>query len=85
MKLILLLTSIACLTSCTENQRAKSWGGTTEVDLPAKTKLINATWKEAELWYLYRPAREDESPEKTTFQERSGFGVMEGKVIFHEH
>lgn len=27
MKLILLLTTITFLTSCTENERAKSWGG----------------------------------------------------------
>lgn len=71
-------------TSCTENVMAKSWGGTATVDLPKGTKLVGATWKDAELWYLYREMREGESPETHTLKEQSNYGVLEGQVIFKE-
>lgn len=79
----ILLVSIICV-GCTANQRAKSFGGSTTVKLPANTKLVNVTWKEANMWYLTRPMREGEKPETLTFQEESSFGMIEGKVIFEE-
>lgn len=39
---------------------------------------------EDETWYLYRPMREQETPEVYSFQEKSSMGIMEGKVIFTE-
>lgn len=75
---------ILLLSSCTDQERAKGFGGTAEVELPAKQKLINVTWKETNLWYLTRPMREGEKAETFTLQESSSFGVMEGKVIFKE-
>jgi len=69
---------------CTEHDRAKSFGGTLTVDLQPGRKLVNVTWKETELWYLTRTMRSDENPETYEFQESSGFGVMEGKVIVKE-
>jgi len=86
----LLLTSltaaaIVLLSSCTENERARSFGGTQTVDLPVKTKLVNVTWKDnSNMWILTRPMREDETPETHTFSEKANFGVMEGSVIFKE-
>lgn len=71
-------------TSCTENSRAKGWGGTATVNLPANTKMLTATWKGEELWYLTRPMRTDEVAETTTLNEQSSFGIMQGKVIFKE-
>jgi hypothetical protein len=73
-----------CLTSCTENIRARSWGGTTEVNLPPGQKLVDVTWKGNDLWYMYRPAVEGERIETYVFREDSSFGIMEGKVIFKE-
>ncbi len=72
------------LSSCTENERAKSFGGTATVDLPPKTKFVGATWKESQLWYSYRPARPGEAPETTVLQEQSNYGIMEGRVEFNE-
>jgi hypothetical protein len=72
------------LTSCTSNARSKNWGGTYTIKLPTNTKLVEATWKDANLWYLTRPMKENEIPETLTFQEDSQFGVMEGTVIFVE-
>jgi hypothetical protein len=80
---ILILVSVT-LFGCTENQRAKSFGGTATVDLPAGEKLTGATWKEENLWYLTRPMRVDEQPEKHTLREQSSLGMVEGKVVFKE-
>jgi hypothetical protein len=81
---LLVVCMLAVLASCTENQRAKEFGGTAKVELPAGTKLVTATWKEEQLWYLVRPAKEGEKPETLTLYESSSFGVLEGKVIFVE-
>jgi hypothetical protein len=74
----------AFVTGCTENDMAKNWGGTMNVELKAGTKLDSVTWKEDELWYLTRPMREGEQPETWIFQEKSSLGIQEGKVIFKE-
>lgn len=71
-------------TSCTENSRAKHFGGTITVSLPKGTKFVNATWKDTELWYSYRPTRVGETPEVTIFKEQSSMGIWEGEVRFHE-
>ena len=80
----LLIIPFIFLVSCTENQRAKSYGGTATVDLPKNTKLVNATWKDQELWYLTRPMRNDEVAETSTLHEQSSFGIVEGAVVFKE-
>lgn len=87
MKIKLILAAVVAamsLTSCTENARAKAWGGTATVDLPANTKIVNATWKDQELWYLTRPMRTGEVAETVTLHEQSSFGLVQGKVIFKE-
>jgi len=70
--------------SCTQNQRAKKFGGKAEITLPANQKLINATWKDDNLWYLTRPMSEADSAETYTFQEASSFGILEGTYITRE-
>lgn len=86
MKYITLLIVISgiLLTGCTENTRAKSFGGKMTVNLPPNTKLVNATWKNETLWYLYVPMNTNDTPKTTTFQEKSSFGVIEGTVVFVE-
>jgi len=87
MKQFLFITSVFAMilmTSCTENERVKNFGGTQTIELPAGEKLIEATWKGDQLWYLTRPMRENESPETFKFQEKSSFGMIEGTVIFKE-
>jgi hypothetical protein len=72
------------LFSCTENERAKVYGGTMTINLPRGQKLTTMTFKELDLWYATRPMREGEIPETTTFQEKSALGIVEGTVIFIE-
>ena len=69
------------MNSCTENQRAKNWGGTAKIVLPKHQKLVITTWKDDNLWYLTREMREDEKAETYTFVEDANFGIMNGKVI----
>lgn len=76
---------LATMAACTANVRAKQWGGTMTLDLPAQQKLVTATWKDSHLWYLTRPMRDGEKAETYTFHEDSNLGVMRGTVIFQEH
>jgi hypothetical protein len=82
---VLAVLSISVFTGCTDNIRAKAYGGTTIIDLPPGQKLVTATWKDADIWYLTRPAKAGETPETLTFKEKSGYGVWEGTVIFKEN
>lgn len=90
-KFILSLLTIFCMglvlvtaTSCTENQRAKHWGGTENITLPDNVKLINATWKDADLWILTKQAKETDVSEDYTFSEKSTWGVLQGTINIRE-
>ena len=81
---LVVLLLVVSLASCTDNSRAKSWGGEAHIILPPGQKLVNATWKDDELWYLTRLMKEDETPENYTFQEKSSWGMLEGTVTISE-
>lgn len=83
--ILLSLIAVLAFASCTENERAKQYGGTMKVDLPTNTEFVSATWKNDELWYIYRPRKQGETIDTTTMQEDSKFGLLEGKVLFIEH
>jgi len=83
-KLLLGLVIGIGLVSCTENSRVKTFGGTGDINLPKGQKLVNATWKGNEIWYLSRPFRKDEEAEVYKFQEESSWGVVEGTYYIHE-
>jgi len=87
MKKNILLSIVAALAfaSCTENERAKQFGGTMKVNLPPNTEFVSATWKNDEVWYIHRPRKQGETIDTITMQEDSKFGLVEGKVLFIEH
>jgi hypothetical protein len=72
------------LVACTENERAKAWGGKMTVELPANQKLVNVTWKETDLWVLTKPMTATDVPETYKFSEKSTFGMMEGEITLKE-
>ena len=79
--LILALTAIL-FTSCTQNERARSFGGTENVTLKPNEILINATWKELSLWIL----TVDTVTGVTYFRENSAvWGLWEGEIIIHDN
>jgi hypothetical protein len=88
MKKIFILTgliSVLGLSSCTENQRAKGFGGTATVDIPEGQRLIDVTWKGDQIWYLTDDMPVGYEAKTYNFLEESSYGMVEGKVIFIEH
>lgn len=84
MRNLILFAFILCLVGCTENQKAKEFGGAAEITLPANQKLINCTWKDSDLWYLTRPMTVSDTAAIYIFQEESDYGVWEGAYIITE-
>jgi hypothetical protein len=76
-KLILAVALVSLATSCTENSRARRWGGTEEISLKPNEKVLNVTWKENEMWICTK----DTVTGIVYFREKSSWGVMEGTVI----
>ena len=85
LKAVILVIAVAVtIASCTQNQRARNFGGTETVNLAKGQRLVIATWKQDNLWYLTEPMPADYIPQKKEFIENSSYGLMEGKVVFIE-
>lgn len=76
-KLIIFAISLLALAACTENQRARNFGGTEILNLEPNERFINITWKEEDLWIIVQ----DTITGDFYAREKSSFGVMQGKVI----
>jgi hypothetical protein len=83
-RVLVCLCVVGVLDGCTENRRARTYGGTADVNVAPGQRVINATWKGANLWVLTRPLRADEAPETLTFHEFSAWGISEGTFVLHE-
>jgi hypothetical protein len=82
-KVLLGLLGITMLVSCTENTRARVWGGSQTIQLEEGVRLVNVTWKEgSDLWILTK--RDTTKASTYSFSEKSNLGVMEGHVIIIE-
>lgn len=77
-KLLLGALLLLSITACTDNQRARTFGGTETVELPENRILLNATWKESNLWVLTK----DTVTGQTFFNEKSSWGALEGTIEF---
>ena len=66
--------------SCTDNQRARSFGGTETIKIEPQEKFINITWKQDDLWVIVQ----DTITGTIYAKEKSSFGVMQGKVIIQK-
>ena len=76
---------ITIMYGCTENQKARAFGGTETINLEPGARLVNVTWKGKEgsdLWILTK--QDTTKPSTYSFKEKSNFGVMEGEVIIIE-
>jgi uncharacterized lipoprotein YehR (DUF1307 family) len=76
-KLFVLLVGVVALASCTENERARRFGGTEEITLKPNEVVLNVTWKQNEMWIC----TQDTITNVTYFREKSAWGIMEGTVI----
>ena len=70
-KLLTLLLGVAVFASCTQNQRAKHFGGTEEIQLKKNEIVLGVTWKETEMWICIK----DTTTGITYFREKSNWGV----------
>lgn len=63
---------------------AKIVGGSGEIVLPKRAKLVLVTWKDNNAWVLTRPFRAGEKAEEYTYQESSVLGVMQATIKIKE-
>lgn len=68
--------------SCTDNQRARNWGGTETIKLDPGVRLVNVTWKDQHLWILTK--QDTTKPQTYKFKEKSSWGMVEGTVMIQE-
>lgn len=82
----LLFCALIALTfsSCTENSRAKTFGGTAKLEVPCGQKVTNITWKGEELWYSTVPMEPGDTAKTHNFREESSFGLIEGNYLLIE-
>lgn len=82
--LLMIFSSMIFFNGCTSNELAREFGGKMTIELEPGNKLEEITWKDANLWILTRPMREDEKAETYTFYESSAYHVFEGEVTVIE-
>ena len=76
-KTLITLLAIITLSSCTENQRARNFGGTEEVSLKPNEIVLNVTWKQDQMWICTK----DTVTNIVYFREKSNWGMLEGTVV----
>ena len=79
-----LAIGLVFLTSCTEQERARHFGGTVTINVEPGQKVMMATWKGDDLFYMIEPMEESYEPTTKTLVESSSYGVLESKIIFIE-
>lgn len=84
MAITLCLVCTLSFTSCTEQIRTRTFGGTMVIDVPNGYKVTSATWKETDLFYFMEPMEEGYTPNEKIFIESSSYGMLESKIIFKE-
>lgn len=77
MKRIVFFTTMLLIYSCTDNARAKRFGGSEEITLKPNEKLLNVTWKDSDMWIL----TQDTLTGKSYFREKSSWGIWEGEIV----
>jgi hypothetical protein len=79
-----LLLIVVSTTSCTKNYRVKHLGGKMVITLEVNMKLVNATWKDHDLWILTTPMNATDVAKQYKFIEKSSRGVLQGEITFIE-
>lgn len=82
--IITLVVLLTIATSCTEQHVARRYGGKLNIELPKGERLMMATWKESNLFYLTEPMDSGYIPKKKVFRESSNFGIWEAEITFIE-
>lgn len=80
----ILLLVMMMTTACTEQSMTRNFGGKMNIKLPKGERLLTATWKDSNLFYLTEPMDSDYVPKNKKFVESSSFGVWESEITFIE-
>ena len=73
------------MTGCTEQQRAKQFGGSTKIEVPANKKFVNITWKSGgDIWVVTRDRELSDTKQVFYFTESSSWGLLEGSIVIIE-
>ncbi len=83
-KLLVVVAVVLVCASCTQQYRARNFGGSMTITLQPGEKLMMATWKEDNLFYLTEPMEDDYVPKTKTLRESSSLGVLETTIKFVE-
>lgn len=75
--LMMILVAMVVMSSCTENSRARHFGGTETLALKPNEVVLNVTWKKNQMWIC----TQDTITNVVYFREKSSWGVVEGTVI----
>jgi len=76
--LVAILVTILVMSSCTDNVRARHWGGTETLALNPNEVVLNVTWKDNDMWICTK----DTTSGVVYFREKSSWGMVEGAVVF---
>jgi hypothetical protein len=79
------LAAIITLSSCTQNERVKRFGGSAAIDIPADRQFVNVTWKENDLWVVTKTRTTSDTLHNVyQLQESSSWGILEGTYTINE-
>ena len=67
-----------------ENTVARKLGGTLEIEVDPGQKVMMATFKDSDLFYMTEPMDSSYIPTVKTLHEKSKYGIIETKVKFIE-
>lgn len=84
MEKIIMSIMMLTLTSCTENSRARNFGGTVTIHVAKGYKCTMATWKNTNLFYFIEPMDSGYIPKTKWLIEDAQFGILNGKIQFIE-
>ena len=76
-KLTMVAITLLALVSCTDNQKARKFGGTETVKLEPNEKFVNITWKNDDLWIIIQ----DTVTGTYYAREKSSYGIWQGKIV----
>lgn len=79
----ILIFGLLALFSCTQNVKVKEYGGTGEINLDTNERLVNITFKDANLWMLTK-YDSTKAPSTYFFKEQSSYGIWQGTYIIKE-
>ena len=82
-QILSLLVLIVLLMSCTQNQRARNWGGEEKIELEKGRRVVNISWHDDDIWILTEEMDSSKTPRTLEFIEKSSF-MLDGKVIIVE-